>query len=59
MDNERKKSTEEQNEKITVIDGSEALGYQGFGREEHSGENKPEESSSLTDKLADNKPGDL
>jgi hypothetical protein len=53
------KSTEEQIEKITAINGSEALGYQGRGREEHSGENTPEESSSLTDDLADNSPGDL
>jgi hypothetical protein len=53
------KSTEEMNEKITAIQGSEALGYSGSGREEHSGENAPEESSSLTDELADNKPSDL
>lgn len=53
------KSTEELNEKITVIQGSEALGYTGSGREEHSGENAPEEPSSLTDDLADNSPGDL
>lgn len=59
MESPREKSTEEQNEKITVIKGSESLGYQGAGREEHSGENAPEESSSLTDDLADNKPSDL
>jgi hypothetical protein len=59
MESEREKSTEEQNEKITVIKGSEALGYEGAGREEHSGENAPDESSSLTDDLADNKPSDL
>ncbi len=53
------KSTEEMNEKITVIKGSEALGYEGRGREEESGENAPKESSSLTDDLADNSPGDL
>lgn len=56
MDND--KSTEEQNEKITVIRGSEALGYEGAGREEHSGENSPDDSFSLTDDLADNSPRD-
>jgi hypothetical protein len=59
MDDPREKSTEEQNEKITVIKGSEVLGYEGAGREEHSGENSPEDSASLTDDLADNSPGDL
>jgi hypothetical protein len=53
------KSTEEQNEKITVIKGNESLGYQGSGREEHSGENSPKDSTSLTDDLADNSPKDL
>jgi len=59
MEDIRQKSTEEQNEKIAVIDASEALGYKGAGREEHSGENAPGEPSSLTDELADNAPGDL
>jgi hypothetical protein len=53
------KSTEEQNEKITAIVGSEAMGYQGSGREEHSGENTPEETGSLKDELADNEAKDL
>ena len=53
------KSTEEQTEKITAIVGSEALGYQGSGREEHSGENTPEETGSLADDLADNAVTDL
>lgn len=53
------KSTEELNEKITAIVGSEALGYPGAGREEHSGENAPKDSSALGDELADNRPGDL
>ena len=53
------KSTEEQNQKITAIVGSEALGYRGSGREEHSGENSPKDSSSLADDLADNAPSDL
>lgn len=55
----REKSTDEQVEKITVIKGSETLGYEGSGREEHSGENAPDDSGSLTDDLADNQPGDL
>ena len=59
MDEPESKSTEEMNEKITVIKGSESLGYEGSGAAEHSGENAPDESSSLTDDLADNKPGDL
>ena len=54
---ERKKSTEEQLEKIEVIRGAEVLGYEGAGREEHSGENSPrKKSGKLTDDLADNKP---
>jgi hypothetical protein len=59
MESAREKSTEEQNEKITVIKGSESLGYEGAGREEHSGETKADEPSSLTDDLADNSPADL
>ncbi len=43
-------------EKITVIRGSESLGYEGAGREEHSGENTPDESNDLKSDLADNKP---
>ena len=52
-------STEEQLEKIEVIDGSEALGYEGSGREEHSGENSPRKKRGLGSDLADNKPEDL
>lgn len=51
------KSTEEQLEKIEVIEGTEVLGYEGSGREEHSGQNEPEPSDGLTDDLADNWPG--
>lgn len=51
-------STEEQNEKIDVIKGNEALGYDGAGREEHSGQNSPKEPEKLTDELADNLPKD-
>jgi hypothetical protein len=53
------KSTEEQNEKITAIVGSEALGYTGSGREEHSGESVEKSPGRLEDELADNKPSDL
>ena len=55
---EKTKSTEEQVERIEVIKGSEVLGYQGAGREEHSGENSPRESGNLTDDLADNQAKD-
>jgi hypothetical protein len=54
--NERRKSTEEQIEKIEVVDGAEALGYEGSGREEHSGENAPRTSDGMKDDLADNAP---
>jgi hypothetical protein len=53
------KATEEQVEKISVIRGSEALGYEGAGREEHSGENSPEAEDDLRDGLADNQPKDV
>lgn len=56
---ERKKSTEEQLEKIEAIRGSEVLGYEGAGREEHSGENSPTQPSTLKDELADNRPEDV
>jgi hypothetical protein len=54
-----KKATEDQVEKISVIRGSEALGYEGAGREEHSGENSPEPEDDLRDGLADNQPKDV
>ena len=53
------RSTEEQVERIEAIRGSEVLGYEGSGREEHSGENRPRESGDLKDDLADNTPKDL
>jgi hypothetical protein len=56
MSDDEKGATEEQMEKISAIKGSEALGYEGSGREEHSGENSPRKSGKLTDELADNKP---
>ena len=47
---------EARNTKIDVIRGSEVLGYEGAGREEHSGENSPDEPSDLDSELADNRP---
>ena len=46
-------------EKIDAIVGSESLGYEGAGREEHSGENSPTPSKGLQDELADNRPEDI
>jgi hypothetical protein len=59
MSDDEKGATEEQNEKIDVIRGTEALGYEGAGREEHSGENSPRPPGDLRDELADNEPEDL
>jgi hypothetical protein len=59
MSDDEKGATEAQMEKIETIKGDEALGYEGAGREEHSGENSPKKGNKLTDDLADNKPGDL
>jgi hypothetical protein len=56
MSDDEKGATEAQMEKIDTIKGSEVLGYEGAGREEHSGENSPKKSKKLTDDLADNKP---
>ncbi len=56
MSDDEKGATEADMEKIEAIKGSEALGYEGSGREEHSGENSPRASKKLTDELADNKP---
>jgi hypothetical protein len=51
-----KGATEDQVERITTIKGDEVLGYEGAGREEHSGENSPKKPDSATGNLADNKP---
>jgi hypothetical protein len=59
MAKDEKGATEAQVEKIHAIVGSEALGYEGAGREEHSGENSPTEPEDLRDELADNRPEDL
>ena len=56
MSEDEKGATESEIEKIDTIKGNEVLGYEGAGREEHSGENSPSESGKLTDDLADNKP---
>ena len=53
---EDKRATEDKNVKIDVIQGSEALGYEGSGREEHSGEKKERVNETATSGLADNKP---
>jgi hypothetical protein len=57
--NDEKGATENQVEKIDVIRGNEALGYEGAGREEHSGENSPKRPKDLRDELADNRPEDV
>lgn len=59
MSDDEKGATEAQMEKIDTIKGSEVLGYEGAGREEHSGENSPKKMTKLTDDLADNKPEQL
>ena len=58
MANDEKGATESQVEKIDAIVGNEVLGYEGSGREEHSGENSPRPPRDLTDELADNTPRD-
>ena len=59
MSQDEKGATEADMQKIDVIRGSEALGYEGAGREEHSGENSPKKPSDPRDELADNKPEDI
>jgi hypothetical protein len=54
-----KGATEDEVQKIDVIRGTEVLGYEGAGREEHSGENTPKETGDLEADLADNKPKDV
>ncbi len=48
-----KGAVEEELVKIGVIEGTEVLGYRGRGREEHSGENSPEDD--LESELDDEK----
>lgn len=59
MANDEKRPTESQVEKIDAIVGNESLGYEGAGREEHSGENSPKAPNDLRDELADNRPEDM
>jgi hypothetical protein len=54
-----KGATEDEVQKIDVIRGSEVLGYEGAGREEHSGENAPREQGDLRGDLADNTKKDI
>ena len=54
-----KGATEEEVQKIDVIRGSEVLGYEGAGREEHSGENAPRAQGDLRADLADNTKKDI
>ncbi|HUP63956.1 MAG TPA: hypothetical protein VM557_01575 [Thermoanaerobaculia bacterium] len=44
-----KGAVEEDNQKTTLIKGDEVLGYDGAGREEHSGQNSPTSDSGLAD----------
>ncbi len=47
-------ATEKNSTQIEAIDMCDSLGYRGFGREEHSGENAPLQLSDLSSELADN-----
>jgi hypothetical protein len=52
-------AVEEQMQKIEAIVGDEVLGYEGSGREEHSGQTSADDEhreDSLEDRLADNRP---
>ena len=56
---EEQGATEEQNQKIDTIVGDEVLGYEGSGREEHSGPSSAGDErrdDGLKDRLADNRP---
>jgi hypothetical protein len=59
MSEDEKGATEADMQKIDVIRGAESLGYEGAGREEHSGENSPKRANDPRDELADNKPEDI
>lgn len=51
---ENEGAREEQTERIRAIKGSEALGYKGEAREEHSGQNPPRDTPDPKGDLADN-----
>jgi hypothetical protein len=53
---EEQGATEEQNVKIDAIVGDEALGYDGSGRGEHSGQTGVPNKERVTDPLANNRP---
>ena len=60
MSDDEKGATEAQMEKIEAIKGDEVLGYEGSGKEEHSGERTvAPRNGKLTDDLADNKPDQI
>jgi hypothetical protein len=59
MSEDEKGATEADMQRIEVIRGAEVLGYEGAGREEHSGENAPKRPDDPRDELADNKPEDI
>lgn len=59
MSEDEKGATEADMQRIEVIRGAEVLGYDGSGREEHSGENSPKQPDDPRDELADNKPEDV
>ena len=56
---EEQGAMEEQMQKIDAIVGDEVLGYEGSGREEHSGQSSTGDQrreDDLEDRLADNRP---
>ena len=56
---EEKGAMEEQTQKIDAIVGDEVLGYEGSGREEHSGQTSVRDErhdDGFGDRLADNRP---
>lgn len=50
-----KGAVESEVQRTNVIKGDEVLGYDGVGREEHSGQNEPSRDAGL----ADNQPGQI
>ena len=59
---EEQGAKEDQMQKIDAIVGDEALGYEGSGREEHSGQTTPpgdRHDDGLEDRLADNRPDQM
>lgn len=52
-------ATDDKLVKIDAIEGCETLGYQGRGREEHSGEPCDTRDFDWIDELADNEPPNL